>query len=408
MCQFVAYGGPRPANHDWNGTAHALVIAPEPSIGSELRSLLEGELPFARVIALDRYPDRETLLELATRPGARLCLVDVVSQPRVAGGILAALGESAPRLPVIAVLHGNDPDLILQCLRQGASEFLIRPFTPAQFQAVLAKISQTQQAAAAASGRLLCGIPGKGASGTTTLVCNLAFALRRKTGGRILLADLDGLCGTVPFVLKLKSSYSFVDAMNHAGALDADVWNALVTPSHGIDVLLSPDSPLDGMAPPGDAGPILAYARQAYDLVIADCGAAYGAANLSVAASATDLLLVVTTELPAVHAAQRAIAHLENAGIGQDRLKLVVNRFRKNVGLGVEQVAQALGLEVFHVLPSNYEVVYKALLEGKPAAAGNPYGAAVAELAAKLVGEGKKAVQSASSRFSTLFARFRG
>ncbi len=404
----MAYGGVRPANHDWNGSAHALVIAPEPSISSDLRSLLDAELPFARVIALDRYPDRETLLELAARPGTRLCLVDVGSQPRVAGGILTALGEAAPQLPVIAVLHANDPDLILHCLRQGASEFLIRPFTPAQFQAVLAKVAQTQQAGAPAGARLLCGIPGKGASGTTTLVCNLAYALRRRTGGRILLADLDGLCGTVPFVLKLKSSYSFVDALNHAGALDADVWKALVTPSNGIDVLLSPDSPLDGMAPPGDAGPVLAYARQAYDLVIADCGAAFGTSNLTVAGSATDLLLVTTTELPAVHAAQRAIAHLENAGISQDRLRLVVNRFRKNVGLSVEQAAQALGLGVFHVLPSSYEVVYKALLEGKPAPAGSPYGAAVAELAAKLIGEQKKAVQSTSSRFSSLLARFRG
>lgn len=404
----MAYGGLRPANGDWNGSAHAIVIAPEPSTGAELRSLLDRELPLVRVASLDYYPGRDALNELAARPGTRLCLLDVASDPPLAANVLTALGAAAPNLPVVAVLPGNEPDLILHCLRQGATEFLIRPFTPAQFQAVLGRVTQAK-APPPSGARLLCGIPGKGASGTTTLVSNLAFALKRKTGGRILLADFDGLCGTVPFVLKLKSSYSFVDALANGG-IDADIWRALVCQAHGFEVLLSPESPLDALAAPGDLRPVLDYAREAYDIVIADCGAAWGDTNLLIASLATDLLLVITAELSAIHSAQRALAHFESAGIAPGRFRVVVSRYRRDVGLGIEEVSQALGTEVFHVLPAAYDVVYKALLEGRPAPPNSAYGAAVAELASKLVGEQKKAprAEKPASLLSGFLARLRG
>jgi len=312
-------------------------------------------------------------------------------------------------LPVIAVLPGNEPDLILHCLRQGASEFLIRPVAPAQFQAVLGRIAQAKASPPSSGARLLCGIPGKGASGTTTLVSNLAFALKKKTSGRILLADFDGLCGTVPFVLKLKSSYSFVDALA-GGGIDADVWRALVCQTHGFDVLLSPESPLDALGAPGDLRPVLDYARQAYDMVIADCGAAWGDSNLLIASLATDLLLVITAELPAIHSAQRALAHFESAGISPERFRVVVSRYRRDMGLGIDQISQALGMDVFHVLPASYDVVYKALLEGRPAPPGSAYGASVAELASKLIGGQQKAPRAGkpASLLSGFLARLRG
>jgi pilus assembly protein CpaE len=389
----------------WNGTARALVISPDAAIRSELVALLARELPLAARMELEHYPGRSAL-EAAAGPGTRLCLLDVGSQPGVAAGILGAVSESG--IPVVAVLPGSEPDLILQCLRQGASEFLIRPFNASQFQAVLAKVVQSQPQGASTGGRMLCMLPGKGASGTTTLACNLAWALKQRGGPKVLLADLDGLCGTVPFLLKLRSSYSFVDALNHAGRLDADLWKALVNRAHGIDVLLSPESPLDGLAPPGDPRPLLEYARQAYEIVIADCGAAFGESNVAIASAASDLLLVTTTELPAVHATQRSIAHLENTGIEPTRLRLIVNRHRAAVGLSLEEVAQALGVAVFHVLPASYEVIHKALLEGRPAPASSPYGAAVAALAGKLTGEEKKTAAAKPSRLAGLFARLRG
>ena len=52
-------------------------------------------------------------------------------------------------------------------------------------------------------------MPAKGACGATTIACNLAFQWKRLGAKKILLADLDPLTGTLSFLLKIKSIYSF-------------------------------------------------------------------------------------------------------------------------------------------------------------------------------------------------------
>ncbi len=391
---------------DFDGRSRVLVIAPDPQVSGDLLGLLRAEAPLAQVDVLPRYPGRSELRGLAAHAGARLCFVDAGSEPGAAGELIAALSAEAPGLPAVALLPGNAPELILRCLRQGAAEFLIRPFTCEQLRAALAKAARPPAPLPEpGGGRLLAVLPGKGAAGATTLAMNLAFAFKRQQRGRILLADLDGLTGTVAFVLKLKPNYSFVDALAQTGPLDADVWKALATSAGGIDVVPSPESPLDGIGPAGDPAPLLDSARRNYDVVIADLSGAFGDWNTAIAKLAGDLMLVTTTELPALHATQRALAYLENSGCRTERIRVVVNRFRPNLGPAPDAIAAVLGLPVFQLLPGDYESIHRALLEGKPAPPSTKYGAAVAALAAKLAGERQPASRSV---LGGLFARLRG
>jgi len=59
-------------------------------------------------------------------------------------------------------------------------------------------------------------IPAKGACGASTIAANLAFQWKRSSGQRILLVDLDPLTGTISFMLKIKSIYSFLDALQRS------------------------------------------------------------------------------------------------------------------------------------------------------------------------------------------------
>ncbi len=94
----------------------------------------------------------------------------------------------------------------------------------------------------------------KGACGASTLAASLAFQWKRFEAKRVLLADMDASTGTISFLLKLKSTYSFIDALARAESLDADLWRGIVSQSGGIDVLLSPEhtnsSPPNCLTPP--------------------------------------------------------------------------------------------------------------------------------------------------------------
>jgi pilus assembly protein CpaE len=236
-------------------------------------------------------------------------------------------------------------------------------------------------------------MPAKGACGATTVACNLAFQWKRTSGKKVLLVDMDPLTGNLSFLLKVKSVYSFLDALQRSSELDADLWGAMVRPVHGVDVLLAPDLMLDQNQDLRDPSPILEYARHAYDVVILDTSSVYTEWNLNIARAANELLLVTTNELPALQAAQRALSYLDTNRIGRWKIRLVVNRYLRDVGLSREVIGTALHTEVFETLPSDYDAVQKALLDGKPIPSSTPFGKGMVEIVDRLGGKsqpGKK------------------
>ncbi len=371
-----------------SGAFRLLLIAADRRMSADLKDLLAKELSQAEVIEIGQYPDPREAGRLAGTPGVRLCILDVISNQTAAFAVLSAMAAHTPSVPVVSLLGRDDPDLILQCLRKGAIEFLTPPFTTDQMQPMLAKLSRIGPARISEEPRsnVFCVMPGKGACGSSTLACNLSYALKRQGAERVLLADLDGLTGTLPFLLKLKSNYSFVDALSHSAALDADLWRALVVPCHGVDVLLSPEDPVDSIGEVFDPGPLLAYGRENYDYVVIDTGSAYGEWNIELARICDQVVLVTTNELVALHATQRAIISLETNGIDHVRIRLVLNRYQRSVGLSCQAIATALETTVFETLPADNESIQSALLEGRPAGASSQFGKTVGQLARRLTG----------------------
>jgi pilus assembly protein CpaE len=366
----------------------AIVLSPDRHLVAELEPLLLQKLTGFPLSLIERYP---SCRNVATQVGAgpvQLVFLDVASSPDQALELLPEL-TALPNTQVLALLPGNDPAAILRCLRAGAVDFLLRPFTADQLDAALAKIARlTPGELLAEEGRakVISVMPAKGACGATTLACNLAFHFKRLGAERVLLADLDPLAGTVSFLLKLRSSFSFLDVLQRGHELDDDLWRATVTSAGGVDVLLAPEMSASGLPEDLDATPILNYARHAYDVVVADAGSVYGEWNLSQARCATELLLVTTNELPALQAAQRALTYLEANRIPKSKTRLVVNRYQRDVGLSREVIGTALHTEVYETVPSDYDAVQKALMEGKAVPSTSSFGKAVAQLAARMGG----------------------
>jgi pilus assembly protein CpaE len=386
-------------------SARALLVAPDRQMADELRRLFESQYPGALLAVLGTYPSRATLEQCAAQ-GLQYCFLDTSSDCGTAFAAMSMLNSLCPEAPVFALLRSNDPDLFLQCLRHGASGFLIQPFTAEQLRNALAKLSRlhpTGVAGGESLGRVYCVMPGKGACGATTVACHLAFALLRQKTAKVLLADLDGLTGTVGFLLKLKSNYSFADALAHSGGLEQDVWKVLVTPCHGLDVLLSPESPLEGLPDAADPAPILEYSRRFYDAVVLDTAGAYGDWSVSLARLCDDLVLVSTNELVALHAVQRAQAYLARNGLEPSKIRLIINRYSNQVGLDREAIQTALQLEVFETLPSDYEAIQRSLMEGKHAPPASQFGKAITALARRLAGE--EPAEKKSTGFGGLFGK---
>src|SRR5580698_8371139 len=387
---------PQPDAPRLSGTWKALFICPNQKIIRDLAPLLRKHLPTFSGHDLNAYPMRHQLAEVMGTETPNLCLLEI-GEPREAGlALIHDLLRIDAKLPIIVVLPTNDPELVLRCLRQGASDFLIPPFTSEQVEGALQKIARLQPNRVSTAGRVYCIMPAKGGCGASTVASNLAYQIKRG-GRRILLADLDPLAGTLSFLLKIKSSYSFMDVLARSHDIDGDLWKAVVTTRSGVDVLLSPEVMTEGMSDLKDAGSIIEYARQVYDLLVLDTGGVYGDWNLSQMRLADEILLVTTNELTSLQAVQRVLGYLDANNIPRYKLRLIVNRYDRHTGLSKDVIGTALHTEIFHILPADYEAIQKSLMEGKPLAPATSFGKSMIGLVERLAGSSEPLNKKGSS-----------
>lgn len=392
------------------GSWKYLVICPSQGITKDIQQSLGSKMSHAEILEIPVYPPAAGLLEVLSVQNPDVCLADVISDRDRGLNLLKELSSMQPKMPVIAVIPANDTDLILKCLRAGAAEFLIHPLSSDQIEEVLGRLVAKNPLVKGSgkAGRIIALVPAKGACGASTIASGLTFHWKKKSN-KTLLADLDPLTGTVSFLLKLKSQYSFIDVVTLSSNLDADLWRNLIATSQGVDVLLSPEGAVEGVHDLMDAAKIIDYARWHYDTTIIDTASAYGPWNLSILRHADEILLVSTNELPSLQATQRALNYMDSNRIDRSRVKLLVNRYNRDVGLSKEVIETAIRCEVFQVLPSDFEGVQRAMIEGKPSPISSPFGKALAQLAEKLGGattESAKPAKSSSSGWGGLLNLF--
>jgi pilus assembly protein CpaE len=106
------------------------------------------------------------------------------------------------------------------------------------------------------------------------------------------------------------------------------------------------------------------------------------------------VLLVAQTDVVSLWSAGRIRAFLQE-GAGRDRLRLVLNRYKKIPGFTDEDVEKATNCKVLWKVPNNFQVIGPAIDKGSPVASqgnhdiGRSYQGLAAELAgATTSGEG--------------------
>jgi pilus assembly protein CpaE len=385
-------------NNTASSGASALLISPAGNIVAELLPLLSHNMPGVQIHPLKEYPEADALADAMHRHRPRLCFLDVQTRKERALQVIRDLQLIDSAIQIVVLLGPNDQEKILECLRAGAAEFLIQPFTVEDLKPVLMRVSQRSPLIHfGKGGRIICVAPSKGACGASTLAANLAYRRKSLGADHVLLADLDPLTGTISFLLKLKSAYSFLDAMSLAANLDGDLWKGVVSSVDGLDVILAPENPMDTLNDMQEPSVILEFARQLYETIIVDTAGLFGEWGLSLARIADELLLVTTNELPALQATQRVLAHLDRNRIERSKVRLVVNRYSRDVGLSKDAISAALHTDVFQIIPSDYESVQRALVEGKPINGSSAFGKSLTDLAERLRGEKELADAEASA-----------
>jgi len=370
----------------------ALLIAPNRDLAQQFVATLPQTRAFQILADLKSYPPAQTL-EVRTRQlKPNVILLDLASDLEIATELIRFIAGLQPQVQVVGLHTHNDSDAILQSLRAGATEFLAAPFELASQRDAIARLRRLcgsePVVPTSGAGHVIAFSSAKPGSGASTLATQTAFAMRRITGQRILLADFDLTGGTIGFYLKLSHNYSVVDALQHAEHLDPTLWSSLAVSHGGLDILPSPAAPY---AEPIDGGRLrllIDYARQLYDWVILDLPTVFSQISLTALAECEHAYLVTTAELPSLHLTRKAMGMIAQIGFPRERFEVLVNRVDRRDEIGAANLEKLFNCSVNASLPNDYFSLHRVVTLGQPLGPEGELGKAIERLATGMCGLG--------------------
>lgn len=300
-----------------------------------------------------------------------LMLLDITRLPLPLEEALHGVRAALPDAMLVALDTVAQPETILAAVRAGANEFLCPPLG-ANLQRAVARLPAARPRPPESrrpAGKVFGFLSAKGGCGSTTIACHIAAELGRlgaPRGERTLLADLDLQSGIVGFVMKVKSQYSILDALQNLHRLDMSYWRALVGAEWpGLEIIAAPTNYQARDTAPGEGlAKILAFARANYAWTVVDLGCTLNPATAAALEEIDDIYLVTTAEIPSLHLAKLAVQTLMNAGLG-NRLHVVLNRAPQRQDVTGEELERILGMPVDTTLPNDYYALYDAFCKGK-------------------------------------------
>lgn len=254
------------------------------------------------------------------------------------------------------------PHVLEHALRAGVREVV----APASDDAVLVdafrRVAETAMrrratfdgAAAAPTGSVICIVSPKGGAGKTTVATNLSVGLAMRAPGQVALVDLDVQFGDVAPALRLEPETSIVDAIRTADRLDETTVKAFLTPhDSGLFVLGAPENPAAAdEINARQTSAVVKLLTGMFPYVVIDTGSGLDEHTLAALDLATEIVLVLSSEVPTIRAARKEVEILRSLGLDDRRWHVVLNRAESRVGLDSADIALSVGVPVDVAVPS--------------------------------------------------------
>jgi pilus assembly protein CpaE len=331
-----------------------LIVHPDSDVRRDIEVVLRDA--HKQAIATRHAETAAAALQIANEYDPLIILIDLVHDRALALSVARELRRPDRLLigllnPLIDTGHDVEAEFLRQAVRSGFGDFVPLPLSPSEISAALESVPEG--GARKQEGRTVAFFSHQGGVGTTTLAINTALAIRA--------AD------TTLGVSLMDANVQFGSAAAHLGILpDRDLAGAVreldhgpmfplpaAGPDPGIALLASPVDPRAAeMITPEDASRVVIELRRRFQNVVIDTAPTLDLLTLSILDLSDFVVIVTEGSAPTVAGTARLLRMLSSLGFTDDRLRLVVNRYRSAGDvLPPELIAQQLGRSVDHVVP---------------------------------------------------------
>ena len=336
----------------------------------EIRAALTND---SRAQLLAGGNDPEQLYEEIVRLKPAAAIIALGGNAEQSIKLIQRLNVESPATAVISAAQNASPDLILQSLRAGAREFLRLPISQDELTTIIDRVgefSAGQVEAPKKKGRMVAVFSSKGGCGTSFVATNLAAC----NPSRTVLVDLNLQAGDLPLFLGLDPKYSVADMAENRTRLDDALITSFCTPfSANLSLLAAPrEADSADEIEPEHVFEVLQRLRESFDYVVLDPQHTFDSITLAALDQSDEIVLVLTLDIPAIRSTQRALEIFDRLGYPRKKIRIVVNRWSKQIDLDLRQVEKFLGEPVIGFVPSDYQTAVTSINLGTPLVRSEP------------------------------------
>ncbi|HEX4900195.1 MAG TPA: AAA family ATPase [Pyrinomonadaceae bacterium] len=330
----------------------------------ELRNALSGD---SRIQLLAGGDDADQLHDEIMRLKPMAAIISLGAEAEQGIKFIKRLNSEFPKIAIVSAAHNASRDLLLQSLRAGAREFLPLPVVAPELGTVIDRIAEfchSHVEAPKKKGRMIAVFSSKGGCGTSFLATNIAAC----SGAPTILVDLNLQAGDLPLFLGVNPKYSFADMAENRNRLDDELIKSFATPySSNLSLLAAPrEADSADEIEPEHVFDVLQRLRESYEYVVLDPQHTFDSITLAALDQSDEILLVLSLDIPAIRSTQRALEIFDRLGYPRKKIRIVVNRWSKQIDLDLQQVEKFLGEPVIGFVPSDYQTAVSSINLGQP------------------------------------------
>jgi len=355
--------------------------------------------------------DTDSVSDWLGSPHPDICIIDFDQDRRKAAQAAENIHGVSSQTALFAISTESQPDLIIQAMRSGCSEYLLKPMGREQLLNAVARVGgRRRERSQAYKAQVLAFMGAKGGCGVTTLVTHIAALLANSFSKKTLLVDLHPDFGDAALYLGLtKYRYHFFELVENTDRLDAELLQSFVARhSSGAELIPAPDgTDAPRRILPGAVAQTFDFLRVRYEYILVDMDSGLTDENLELIRHCDHLHVVTVAEVSALRNVVRYFEHLTRKEIPQERFRVILNRYQKRSLIADTEIEKTLGKRIFWKVPNQYAHVVKAINGGDPIAhlSSSDVTKNLKELAYTLVGKADKEKKKESSGFLGILGR---
>jgi len=297
---------------------------------------------------------------------AEVVIVDIPAQDSQRAIAVIELIRATTQIAIFAYGEMTQPANIVASMRSGAGEYIDNSAGSEALLEALTRFSSSRTRAPGSGGkaRIFTFLGAKGGAGCTTTAVNTAMALQQSHGD-VVLVDFAPI-GHAALQLNLRPQFGVPDALQNLHRMDVSLLDGFMTPTkEGLHLLAGPQQPYPTEPTPGELARLFDLLVNHYRFVVVDASSRLDPTTRLLSDLSNAVLLVTQSDVVSLWSASRIHAFLEE-GTGRDRLRVVLNRYKKIPGFTDEDVKQVTNCKVLWKIPNAFHAVSPAIDHGKP------------------------------------------